>query len=1463
MEAILATQEQIISAMESLRNNFKKDGPERKTPAYIEKRLSTLDAYWKEFQINHTRLTVEFDDPNHKYFKENYYQSTLKFYNDTKVLISKYDQNKPLLRPATPLSQFSDRQGPAPSPPELGASHSRPLTTQGNNSRVDEMLRKQKSNFRAFSHTINSANLENLSERWELEDLLKNINLRCHNTLLHNAYVTYAPSTSCATKQKETPKSNILCISKAPQETLPKLLATAKVNIKSEDGCNYLMRALIDPCAESSLITENAAQLLGLPRVKRNCMVVGVGSKANNSKGVVKITISSLYSDFTIDSEAYVMKHVVDNLPSQSFRKPTWPHIEKLSLADPEFNISKPIDLILGVEVYELILLPGFIRNSISQPIAQNTELGWILSGSVATQSHCNIVTVNISNIQRFWEIEDISENSSDMSSQDQYCMQHYQLHTKRQSDGRYVVRLPLKPDMKDKLGDSKTKAIAQFRQLENRFTKNKLICESYKQFIHEYIYLKHMFECTGNQTPESYLPHHCVIRAESTTTATRVVFNASAKTSTGYSLNDIMYSGPNLQKDLLTLIISWRQYKIAFTADIEKMFRQILVNKKDQALQKIIWRDYPNKPLKEYQLATVTYGTKAAPFLAMMTLKQLAKDEASRFPEAAEVVNTSFYMDDLLHGHHDLQSAMRLKADLIALLRCGGFNLRKWSSNRLEMEESYLSGDDQTYIFKHQESTKALGLQWHSREDQFSFHLKTESPTKLTKRTLLSSISKIFDPLGWLSPATTNLKLLFQEVWLLDIKWDDVLPDAIISRWKTLEIDLNNINRIKIPRWLHSNKNDTIELHGFCDASEKAYACVIYCRVKGSPHTKPSVVIITAKSRLVPARKAISLPRLELCAAVLLSKLMKTALQCLSNFNIKIYCWSDSTAVLGWLNGEPSRWKPFVANRVKKVVDVIPSTNWRYVKSKENPADCATRGITADQLATHNIWWHGPTWLLTFNEETIQNIIYNTNEEIKNTVLINTSTMKYENQVIDSIFRRHSDFTRASRVLAWVLRMTTRLRNKPNYLTIQELRKSKILLIKHAQSISFTDDIDYIKKHNQPHSKSPLLKLNPFIDEQGVLRVGGRISKASIQHNMKHPAIIPHSYQLTDMLIDHAHKMTFHGGARLTLTWLRQQYWIIGGNNAVKKRLRKCVICRKHSPYKHDQLMGDLPAARTNITRPFYHTGVDFTGFVDIKSQKGRGVRCTKGYIAVFVCMATKAIHLELVSDLTASAFISALRRFAARRGTPSHVYSDNGTNFIKANRLLQEEILHLKSIIDEQFYTEITEMQIEWHFNAPSWPSAGGLWEAAVKSLKYHLKRVIGEQRLTYEEYSTLLAQLEACLNSRPLCTLNEDPEDLDVLTPAHFLSGGPTATIVETEKDLRTRWQLMQKIYQDIWKRWRAEYLTQLNVRSKWQRPKPSMQIGDIVLIHDANLPPGKWALGRIVELHPGKDGFRVLN
>ncbi|KAL0803354.1 hypothetical protein ABMA28_017417 [Loxostege sticticalis] len=1288
-----------------------------------------------------------------------------------------------------------------------------------------------------------------------------------HNTLIHEACVVNAnttPGSSTATSSRAAADSKyetkhvVNASHVSPNDYSEILLATALVNVKAADGSSHTLRALIDQGSQISLITEQAAQMLKLKRERCHGVIYGVGQRENNCKGKLNITCTSMYNNYKFTAEVIIMNSLIKNLPNKTFTRPSWPVIQNINLADPEFYISRPVDLLLGADIYSNILLGGIIKSdNASQPMAQQTHLGWLLCGNARTY-HCNVIINNLEDIKQFWEVEDIEEEG-DLSQEDIMCMKHYQENTERNIDGRYVVRLPMRPNFQTELGTSKTKAIAQFRNTERKFERQEKLAQAYKTFMKEYSDLNHMTPARNDSSLDYYLPHHGVERVESTTTKYRVVFNASAKTSTGRSLNDLMYTGPNLQHDLQSLLLKWRQYTYAFTADIEKMYRQILVNELDQHLQKIIWRESPEQPLESYQLTTVTYGTKAAPFLAMMTLRKLAADEQAKYPNAAKIVEQSFYMDDLVHGAYSIEQAKKQIEELNNLLKSGGFNLRKWSANNETVLENITkkeNSDETVFNFKTENESKTLGLCWNSTNDTFTFKCNIKKLTcKPTKRNLLSEISKLFDPLGWIVPISTKLKIIFQNVWKENTHWDEQVSDDIYELWSKVQADINRINECRVPRWISSDEYDIIELHGFCDASIEAYACVVYARIKN----KSTVVLIAGKSKLVPHKKTLTLPRLELSGAYLLTKLINKVKKSLNQHTIETFGWTDSKIVLGWLQGQPSRWKPFVANRVKQIQDVMPKEQWRYVKSAENPADAASRGLNASQLLEHSLWWQGPDWLPTFIPET-EIKTYITTEEEKKVSQCNSLQVNEEN-IIDNLLQKHSSFAKVQRIVTWILRALTPQRSKlpTTYLTLQELQKAKLIIIKHVQMNELGAEIKHLRQHERVESKSKLLDLKPFIDNENVLRVGGRLKEALIPYEMKHPKIIPKESRLATLLIKQAHQQTYHGGARLTMAQLRQEYWIPGGNNEVKKQIRKCVTCHRNEGKTEKQLMGDLPEARVNQASPFYHTGVDYTGFVEIKANKGRGSKTLKGYIAIFICMVTKAVHLELVTDLTSSAFLAALRRMAARRGAPRHLYSDNGTNFVGANRALQEEWQQVKHIFNDNFLTEVTELQIQWHFNAASWASAGGLWERAVRSLKHHLKRVVGEQKLTFEEYATILTQLEACLNSRPLCSLSENIDDIGFLTPAHFLTGRPGVTVIETSEDARTRWHLTQKIFEDIWKKWQMEYLSQLTARRKWQTPQRNLEIGDVVIIREENLPPGKWALGRVVDVHPGPDGY----
>ncbi|XP_061722994.1 uncharacterized protein LOC133529314 [Cydia pomonella] len=808
------------------------------------------------------------------------------------------------------------------------------------------------------------------------QNTCKECNMK-HHSLLHNNNMKkqiaskytkfpFGPKPSTSTQQ---PTSHHIATNEVEV-----LLTTVQLQLQASNGTFTTLRALLDQGSQLNLITENAAQLLNLPRKKLNGTITGIGTLT--CKGKAELKGKSLHSDYTFQTKAFIVRKITRNLPNSTFKKADWPHIQNLKLADPDFDVSRPIDLLLGAHVYADALMNGLIKAGKRAPIAQQTQLGWIISGSLTTPTSpsCHAALTNMDELTKFWENEDISQNDADRSTDDK-CEDYYQQTVKRGPDGKYIVKMPLNAKYEKKLGNSKQIAISQFLQLERKLQRQPKFAQMYREFMKEYSDLQHMKPSKSSSAQDCYLPHHGVLRAKASTTKLRVVYNASQKTSSGYSLNSLQEKGPNLQRDIQALILKWRSYKYAFCADVQMMYRCIWISEDQQHLQKIIWRNSPSEKLQEYQLCTVTYGQKCAGWLATRTLKQLAIDDGHKHPEAAETLKNEFYVDDLISGRNSIEEAKELQSSLISLLKGGGMNLRKWSANDPTLLED-LTKDQistQIYDFKHEESMKTLGLGWNPSSDTFllSWELQNDTASNLTKRTLLSEISRLYDPLGWYSPVTVTAKLIFQRVWTSNISWDQILPHQIQEDWIKLKTELQLLNKVNLNRWIGGTSKQ-IELLGFSDASEKAFACVIYTRVKDD-NGKLRTTLLAAKTRVAPISQKTTLPKLELCGTLLLAQLMKKVLKAYKDYDVTIRAFCDSQVTLAWLQGDESRWEKYVANRVVKVTQIIPADKWNYIRSEENPSDCASRGVYPSKLVNLTLWWHGPSLPETNLENELQ----------------------------------------------------------------------------------------------------------------------------------------------------------------------------------------------------------------------------------------------------------------------------------------------------------------------------------------------------------------------------------------------------------------------------------------------------------------------------------------------------------
>ncbi|XP_075167694.1 uncharacterized protein LOC142239814 [Haematobia irritans] len=966
--------------------------------------------------------------------------------------------------------------------------------------------------------------------------------------------------------------------------------------------------------------------------------------------------------------------------------------------------------------------------------------------------------------------------------------------------------------------------ALAQFHRMEKTLEKTPDLNICYQKVLQEYVDMDHMEPCYSFETSAEkqflfFLPHHAVIRPESKSTKLRIVFNGSKKTDSGFSLNDVLYAGPILQADLMQIVLRWRYYKYVFTGDIQKMYRQVLIHPEDRKFQQIIFRPSPNQSAKQFQLKTVTFGINCAPFLALRTLQQLSEDCKNQYPKASDILRSEIYVDDVLSGGHTLEEAKIKQTQLIKALNSACFPLKKLTANNsvlLEhlaredlLDEDFLKIDDSSTI-------KTLGIRWNAIHDIFYYVVEPISPTSgATKRQVLSIIARLFDPLGWLGPIIITAKLLMQKLWEDKIDWDEGIPPHLLMKWKSFIESLPNIAEIKIPRYVNFSPGAPIQIHGFCDASEKAYCGVIYIRTVDENQVISSHLLV-ANTKVAPLKKT-TIPKLELCGAELLTKMIKQ-FQFSFGQSYDLYLWTDSSIVLGWLQKPPQILKTFVANSVTKILDITRESQWKHIRTEDNPADLGTQGCSSQDLINNSLWWHGPSWL----QQPIE--VWPKPRTFDPTDLETKKVSTFHLELQEDITSRFSSLNRALRVVSYMFRFVKLCRRKVQpenkNLTSAEIVYTKNRLIILAQRIHYPREYENLQDKKQINNKSHILTLNPFLDKEGLLRVGGRLQNAGLSYSERHPVIIPEKSDFAMLFVRYTHQILLHAEYNIMLRAIRQGFYIPRLKNCIRKCIRECKACTICKQKFQNQLMAALPPERVNFSLPFTYAGVDFAGPFNIK-----------------------AVHIEVCSDLSADSFLAAFSRFTGRRGLPKTTFSDNGRNFVGANfKLLKEHNNFLKNAekcIEDKYALH----GFSWSFIPPYAPHMGGLWEAAAKSMKSHLKKVTNNLSFTFEEFATLLIKIKAVLNSRPISPISENPDELLPLTPGHLLRGAaliaPPESLIEpheTEISHLSRWKRLKAIQHAFSQRWKSEYITELQSRFKWKTTRNNIKVDDFVIIKD---------------------------
>ena len=1302
--------------------------------------------------------------------------------------------------------------------------------------------------------------------------------------------------------------------------SVPKIVYLQIVPVTLHAGRKHLKTyALLDDASQATLIREDMAAKLGLEGRKDTFYL----STINETAKQVQCTEVSLDVSARNGKNRHKIQSV-HLQPTESFNMPSRPSLKHIDdegvhthLEGLEFPAVSPdeVTILIGANCPEAHICSE-VRRGNCGPLAMKTIFGWTLFGPAGNASkpgksvHCSTVLVGVDpvnsslpprnlfvnkismsredislneSVERFWLQEHVGilpPKEVAMSRDDLRALDTMEKHTKLLPHGHYEV-----PMLWDKsqlpLPDNMSLVKKRFAFLQKKLRAKKDLHAMFKKQIDSYLvqdppYARKLTkeEANARSAKTWYLPIHPV---ENPNKPGKVrVVNDGAAEYRGVSLNKALRSGPDLLNSLVGVLIRFRTNKVAVSADVEGMFHQVRVKPEDADALRFLWKDdiTSDEDPEVYQMCVHVFGATDSPTCANYALQKTARDNANEFdPLTVESGLKAFYVDDLLKSVHSVKTAISLAKELMQMLQKGGFRLTKFMSNNKEVLDalppSEVSPSVTLQLETEDKLQRALGISWDTNKDVFTFiiQLKDADPTK---RGILKTTSSVFDPLGFLSAFILVAKLILQSLWMQGKDWDEVIDEETQKRWSRWLAGAKNLPRVQLNRCYMQDDRAVMEiqLHIFCDASELAFGCVAYVRYsfKTGGHATSFVM---SKSRLAPI-KIVTLPRLELNAARCGARLSHLIVHELDLPIQRVQFWSDSTLTLQYINNSTNRLKVFVANRVANILDLSQPQDWRHVPGNVNTADLLTRGVNDPSELMKNRWFTGPQFLELDEEEwpvlDVATLDKNDIEIRKKSILVATTIVETHGINLTRI----SSWSRLQRVVAWVIRFAAKWRTVAKEgkkdqvpisepISLEEVMEAEDVLFRDVQKSAFQTELRMMSEGKAVLPSSHLAKLSPYVDESGILRVGGRLKNMPIPRDMKHPTILPGTHQVTKILIEHFHRKHGHVGPEHVLTLLRERFWIISARSSIRQVCHNCFFCRVRRAKEQFPFMADLPLFRAAIEEPaFCHCGVDLFGPIHVKQGRKR----LKRWVVLFTCLTIRCIHLDVVGSCETDTFLNALRRFTNRRGCPTNMYSDNGTNFKGATTELKEFVLKLEQD-EEKIINFTTSRKIKWTFNPPSAPHMGGAWERLVRSSKEVMYGLVKDHVLTDPQLYTLLTEAEMIINSRPLTHLSDDINDLEPLTPNHVLLGMHRnwASIADTsEYDItsRRKWKQVQALRATFWKRWTKEYLPTLAERSRWTSAGPTFEVGELVLLKNDDLKRNKWPLARIEETICGKDG-----
>lgn len=1350
----------------------------------------------------------------------------------------------------------------------------------------------------------------------------ENCKSRFHNKLLCNCNSNGSGNSSVSSY---VTSNNVF--GAAVRLKVPTVIVSDKTN---PDGNSKVCRAMLDDGSVLNLCSRKLATELGL---KGTPVFINLETADGVVKPVHTEKVSLCISGFR-RNEVFVLDEVLimDKLPDvkgnvlKSNDLSGYPHLVDLRVEFPDLT-DNDVHLIIGIGEQNLHEFSQIRKGEYGLPWAAETPLGWIVYGkdknlvppdSVQSCYASTLRTGAFPGDSPFDPIHDVSserkivnlvdsehfddpfDDSVGFSVNDKKCLKTFE-DSVCNVDGRWQVALPFK-DENPILPNNYSVALNNLKKLGHTLNSDTKKRKFYVDYMNDLFDNSHAIVLSEKEINSErsgkiwYNPHFLV----NTSGKGRIVFHCSMR-HMNTCVNDILLKGNITKKDIFAILTHFRRFKYALSADIQKMFYQVLVPPDEQDFLRFLWwKDgIPNGEVVLCRMTRHSFGLtsslSAAEFCILSTARS---NKTSASPSTVDTLMHDTFVDDVFGSRHSQRGIVELYLELCPLLASDGFVLKKFATNCSSLKSiipvadlspalKLLGSDDVLENY----SQKALGVLYKSEGDCFRFSVDIKEKA-LTRRGLLAMYHQLFDPIGFIQPCLVQPKLLTRTLCRMQLTWDKQIPENEKTQWAAWFGGLKFLENVEIPRcFFPTVVVKDIQLHVFSDASSVAYASVVYVRVDFVHTVLTSFV--SGKVKIAPDKTTLTIPRLELLGGCLGVRIWRAASKEVGMRISKTVFWIDALSVLAMIQNVTTRFKVFVANRLAYIRAYTSPDQWRYVPTDLNSADVGSRGILPSQLEKLNVWLKGPNFLSSAEvdwpkhqakvDETVlsSSVVCVSDskppcERVNGLHTLISYFASLSDDGMKTLILHYSSLRRLQDSIVYFYRFSVFLKNRKSpgfcppsgFVTPDERDWSLNVLCSWVQKEVYGELLEHLKLHSTkvcPDLKAalrPLNKLQPFVDETGLLRVGGRFQNSSFLFDFKHPIILPSRHHFVKLLVVYYHVKYKHVGYNFVLSKLREKFWIVNGLSAVRFYLKDCIFCRIRRKEVGKQVLAPLPFARVAPgNKPFYVTSVDFFGPELVKC----GRKVLKRYGCVFTCVTIRAVHLEVVPSLDTSSCINAFLRFLYSRGHATRqMYSDNATNFVATSKELKAGWKEVdQKLISQKLSTKGVFWQ--WDFSPPRSSHQNGICETMVKQTRRLIRAVQQKccyRKFTDDEFLTYVKEVENIVNLRPMVPVSDDPSDFQVLSPMSLLSGCLEPTLppgVFCKYDgYRASWKLVQYASDEFFDRWKRYYLPKLQEFGRWTDKCKNLRPGELVLLFDPSAVRNQWPRGRITRVIPDKFG-----